>query len=49
LAVHGVVVFSSKLLTGMYSGKGCNVFIDLAVKLQRAIDSSDVINVRKAI
>ena len=49
LAVHGVVVFSSKLLTGMYSVKGCNVFIDLAVKLQRAIDSSDVVNVRKAI
>ena len=33
LALHGVVVFCSKQVTGMYSFKNCNVFIDLAVKL----------------
>jgi len=36
LAVHGVVVFCSKLVTGMYSVKSCNVFVDLAEKLKKA-------------
>ena len=35
LAVHGVVVFCSKLVSGMYSVKSCNVFVDLAEKLKR--------------
>ncbi len=49
LAVHGVMVFCSQRLTGKYSFKHCNVFIDLAVKLQRAIDTLNVIKVRQAI
>ncbi len=49
LAVHGVVVFCSQQVTRMHSFKHCNVFIDLAVKLQRAIDTSNVIKVRQAI
>ena len=49
LAVHGVVVFCSKLVTGMYSVKSCNVFVDLAEKLKKAVLTSDVTIFRRAI
>ena len=49
LAVHGVVVFCSKLVTGMYSVKSCNVFVDLAEKLKMAVLTSDVTIFRRAI
>ena len=49
LAVHGIVVFCSNLVTGMYSVKNCNVFVDLAEKLKKALQSSNVTMFRKAI
>lgn len=49
LAVHGVVVFCSKLVTGMYSVKSCNVFVELAEKLKKAVLTSDVTIFRRAI
>ncbi len=36
-------------MSGKSSFKNCNMFIDLAVKLQRAIDTSNIIKVRQAI
>jgi len=49
LAVHGVVVFCSKLVPGRYSVKSCNVFVDLAEKLKTAVGTSNVTMFRQAI
>ena len=49
LAVHGVVVFSSKKLNGKMLVPNFNVFKELGVKLEKAVGTKDVLTFRKAI
>ena len=49
LAVHRVVVFCSKHVSGMYSVKSHNVFVDLAEKLKKAVGTLNITMFRQAI
>ena len=43
LAVYGVVMFSSKKLTGKLLVSNFNVFKELGVKLEKAVGTKDVV------
>ncbi len=49
LAVYGVVMFSSKKLTGKLLVPNFNEFKELGVKLDKAVRTKDVVTVQKAI